>query len=73
LDGAVNKRDLSTGETRESAGRMLAPQAEPDGWTRTPARPGSKPERSEAATIFEMFKITRVQTHPAVNEIGGGS
>lgn len=31
VDGAVNKRNLSTGETRESAREILAPQDEPGG------------------------------------------
>jgi hypothetical protein len=30
-NGAVNKRNLSTGETRESAREFLAPQAQPGG------------------------------------------
>jgi hypothetical protein len=73
LDGAVNKRNLSTGETRESALELLAPQIEPGGWPRRPASPGPKLERSAAATIFEMFGITRVVADAAVKKNSSGS
>lgn len=73
LDRAVNKRNLSTGETRESARESLAPQAQPGGWTHPPARPSPKPERSATATIFEMFGITRARTDDPVKKNSRGS
>ena len=68
LDGAVNKRNLSTGETREFASENLGSGLNPGDWARTPTNPPLQPERLAPANTFELFGITDVPQGAAVKQ-----
>ena len=73
LDGAVNKRNLSTGETGEFASENLGCGLNPGGLARTPAKPPLQPERLAAANTSELFGITDMPQRAAVKLEGKAS
>ena len=73
LYGAVNKRNLSSGETGEFASENLGSGLNPGGWARTPTKPPLQPERLAPANTFELFGITDVAQRAAVKQDGEAS